>query len=652
MATTPPYGALLANLDGRSSSTPLLGFDRPLNAASWVAQDSEAAKRECNRFANALEDYLGNPLTRREYDMIKYMNVITERPGWQSKVFDLSIYDKLRWGQDFADLCKGGYGYRSGSGSSRSMFKYCITELRDYAALDGLHGFVPALDSTATVYKSDTLIDKSTKQSLQSAVKALEDRQNTTRDWRLDSKGLVLDLVDPSLYPLLYGRSLILPCGGVPMLDAVMFSGKGSVMPKPSRHERKAILSTSKPGMKDLVYSSHFQWLPAEVSLSSEGIVKLLSYINNLHPRESQDMYEAIEAIIGKVIPMWNASLSSIDHLGRPTRIKVPSGHCKRQRIWDDDPNLELRDEDEECLDKDWYNDDDYEWVYTQPEPESYHARKSFEQTTCYTAEGSMMDDDENVTSEDEEVMSQARLGNINLHRDFGGRNLQIIIKLMSVHLTPEKATFAGDSWHSDGHANEHICASAFYYYDSDNVADGRLAFRESVDSESLRDWADTLPYEGYEIRDLVSNIYADAGIDDRPTQQALGDVLIKEGRIIAFPNVFQHRVPSMQLKNIHRSGHCKVLALFLVDPHMRIPSTAHVPPQQKHWWSEMVLGLDRVADLPPELAELVLDSADEFPITLEEAKDLRVNILAEHKKLNGKLDEMMKYQKFGVFEL
>lgn len=33
---------------------------------------------------------------------------------------------------------------------------------------------------------------------------------------------------------------------------------------------------------------------------------------------------------------------------------------------------------------------------------------------------------------------------------------------------------------------NEHICASALYYYDSVNVTDSHLAFRENVNHEYL----------------------------------------------------------------------------------------------------------------------------------------------------------------------
>ena len=39
---------------------------------------------------------------------------------------------------------------------------------------------------------------------------------------------------------------------------------------------------------------------------------RIKSYINNLHPQRHKDLYEVIEKIIAKVIPMWNMTLEDI----------------------------------------------------------------------------------------------------------------------------------------------------------------------------------------------------------------------------------------------------------------------------------------------------------------------------------------------------
>jgi hypothetical protein len=46
----------------------------------------------------------------------------------------------------------------------------------------------------------------------------------------------------------------------------------------------------------------------------------------------------------------------------------------------------------------------------------------------------------------------------------------QIIVKMASVELTPQKPYFLVGSWHVEGQMNEHICATALYYRDSDNI--------------------------------------------------------------------------------------------------------------------------------------------------------------------------------------
>lgn len=130
---------------------------------------------------------------------------------------------------------------------------------------------------------------------------------------------------------------------------------------------------------------------------------------------------------------------------------------------------------------------------------------------------------------------------------------------------------------------------------------------------------------------------------------QVLGKVNTREGRLLAFPNVFQHRVEPFSLEDASQPGHRKILALFLVDPYVRIPSTAHVPPQQKDWWRRMLYGLDRVADLPPELAEAVVGSAGkDLPISLEEAKEIRLELMEERKGVVESVDE--KFERMDSF--
>ena len=124
-----------------------------------------------------------------------------------------------------------------------------------------------------------------------------------------------------------------------------------------------------------------------------------------------------------------------------------------------------------------------------------------------------------------------------------------------------------------------------------------------------------------------------------------------------------QHRVSPFHLEDRTKPGHRRFIALWLVDPTLRIISTANVPPQQMDWWVDSVFGttadarkaaaarlpaevmalikdkdLDAYlsaaenAALPPELMELVRENfdADTLPIGIEEAKDHRTALMKE----------------------
>jgi hypothetical protein len=62
------------------------------------------------------------------------------------------------------------------------------------------------------------------------------------------------------------------------------------------------------------------------------------------------------------------------------------------------------------------------------------------------------------------------------------------------------------------------------------------------------------------------------------------------------------------------KPGHRKILALFLVDPNIKIISSANVPCQRKDWWREEIEhgGFDTV--LPRELGDLVFGAVEDFP--------------------------------------
>ena len=69
---------------------------------------------------------------------------------------------------------------------------------------------IPTLDLDAAVIKSDIAISSELKDALRIGAALLEDVPERLRDWHPGSDGKVLDLVHPSLFPLVYGRSRVL----------------------------------------------------------------------------------------------------------------------------------------------------------------------------------------------------------------------------------------------------------------------------------------------------------------------------------------------------------------------------------------------------------------------------------------------------------
>ena len=101
---------------------------------------------------------------------------------------------------------------------------------------------------------------------------------------------------------------------------------------------------------------------------------------------------------------------------------------------------------------------------------------------------------------------------------------------------------------------------------------------------------------------------------------------------MLTFPNVSQHRLYPFKLADPSKPGHRKVLALFLVNPNFRIVSTAKVPPQRKDWWSDKLCEMGVFNRLSREVYDMIIDRVDDFPIGIEQAKELRLEHMEETK--------------------
>jgi hypothetical protein len=148
--------------------------------------------------------------------------------------------------------------------------------------------------------------------------------QGADPDWHPRSGEMVQDLVHPSIYPLVYGRSRVLRDECVGVGDAIhTWAGKGDVIPKDDSKSGRQPFWGSGFGSSGFwssevppeYWSSTYQWLPANVAFKQDAGVHFTSYINNLHPNRYTGIYRTIEKLIEVSLPLWDQCLAiGIDH--------------------------------------------------------------------------------------------------------------------------------------------------------------------------------------------------------------------------------------------------------------------------------------------------------------------------------------------------
>ncbi|MGW6719715.1 DUF4246 domain-containing protein [Streptomyces sp. NPDC054995] len=394
-------------------------------------------------------------------------------------------------------------------GLTNAQVRHVLAELAHYAALrDAETGIeVSAVDG---VWQSDTLVDDGLRSRLREAVRVLEEVPEAERDWHPGSDGQVLDLVHPSLFCLVRG------VGDAP--------------------ERAWQNETNRYSAYE--FSEKFQWLPTDVDVTPAGESVLRSYVNNVHPEAHHELAAVLPDLFTRIRPLLENVLTDLRH-PRPLRIEAdPFGWYDSEPEYPDKASYADDATYQEAL-RGWEVDQDAWWENRRP----------------------VIPDAPDFTPPPQPDAA-ARI-------DLRGRRLQVIVKLATLHLTPDKPEYAGGSWHVEGMLNERIVSTGIYYWDSENITESRLSFRAALDDPRYEQNDDNGLREVYGLE------------DEEALNQTLGSASTPAGRCLAFPNVLQHRVGSFRLADPTRPGHRKILAFFLVDPSQKIVSTSDVPPQQ-----------------------------------------------------------------------
>ncbi|KAB8262911.1 hypothetical protein BDV32DRAFT_136325 [Aspergillus pseudonomiae] len=537
----------------------LPGFPLPLDLYDYSYEGTD-------RFPHVLQlrdindEYVRKLCTYREILIMRVMNSITDKPDWNLEVFDEATTAK--WRREIA---------ASDKDITPDMMRWIMGEVKWKAQKYSSTSHVVVFDSG--VVKSDTAISDELQNALKEGVRILEDSL-TGKDYHPGSDDKVADLVDPSLFPVVFNRTRAISDSVIKLERSLDSIGHGTVLSDAHEH----------PWFNDRKqYSWEFQWLPCDVDLDN-GLCAIVSYINNLHPRQNARLYRVIEKIIAQAIPLWNTTLTY-------TKRGYWRMECPRLVEYDD-------------------SDSDYD-----------------------SSEGRRLRPVGIVRIPSLRNFFPPTFGSsdiVNLHK-FQETGLQIIVKLVNIELTPEKPEYHGGSWHVQGRLNEHICASAIYYYDSDNITEGTLSFRQRAFTDlAIWDNMKKIYQLLQDIYDFPVGIYESESID---VTQELGSVVTKEGRLLTFANILQHRESPFSLEDRSRPGHRKILALLLVDPHLRIISSSNVPPQREDWAIEREMTIQQaLRSLPQELKDMVYANLDFAYMTMEEAKGFRLRLIEERR--------------------
>jgi len=244
------------------------------------------------------------------------------------------------------------------------------------------------------------LIPTSLRERLIAAVAPLEAVPEPERDWHPGSGGFVLNLAHPSLYPIVYGRTM----GKTPGSDTATILRPPEIK-----------------GVNTKYVSERFQWIPSDFSVGDDGKVVLTSpYINNIHPTGHKELYSVIPEILQCAVPMFERVLSDLLRPSLPIRVATLGrgygGGETASCIWKNGAPFPNPSSEEE-----YYKHKDVRFAK--------HELRTPNAKGKYNGDLQVMND------------------RISLK----GRTLQVFVKLANIILTPERPQYPGGKWHVEG---------------------------------------------------------------------------------------------------------------------------------------------------------------------------------------------------------
>lgn len=313
--------------------------------------------------------------------------------------------------------------------TSEKMLDWVVEELRFKTPASGHAGAIGLYNGD--IVKSDSAISETLRRELNIAIKPLQESAQKMKVYQGPDEWEV-ELVNPSVFPLVFGRSRILRNSVVGREDAIRALGHGDIIAIPTdpemSHTDMNWRISSRADINVKPYSLKYQWLPCDVLFKADGTCYIASYINNVHPEIHKEFYCVTEQILDSVVPLWDLTLTAvIDMLSpgyrieyRQARYHPLSEELKAQSPQQKGGETELEFEDRYSAWRTKVLDS------VQPEPGRF------------------------VPVVDQLQKTQKSRVTTNIKGNYGERGLQVIFKAVNIILTPDKTRFETD-WQVEG---------------------------------------------------------------------------------------------------------------------------------------------------------------------------------------------------------
>ncbi|KAJ1669786.1 hypothetical protein GGF38_001987 [Coemansia sp. RSA 25] len=534
---------------------------------------------------------VAEPKTRVELRMLKASASIRLAPEWAEQLND---EDKC---QVWAAQVKNNFELTDGE------VEYVFEELKYYALLkeNSNNGDEPG--SIDSMWVTSAANDSELAEEFKCNAKALES------DFVQDAPSAGCQtLVDPFLYPFSGDESLLLASPVATPEAALDLSLPRTKPGSPddwliaiknyntalsavdSAFDKREISELFRACFAVELGEEYVSWLPTDFHVRDDGSIDIRSYINNLHPVRYAALYQSISKVFAKFVPLLEQVITDIIH-PRELRVDFIRHLCVKPGMLDPEQVRDMVYNEEEIP-------KEYQKYIVPYRPKYGETMGNDAEETVHLDIKALYDDYEESEIYTEPAPSLFSPADRPLKPySMRGLPLQASVEMASFYLTPENPVLPEGEWQAVARSEERIFAVGLYFYDVENIASPKLKFRDPVASHTFS--------HANGLKDFCRSHVVELEHEDEHCTyehfkylytQEVGEVDIKSGSYICYPNFYQTKMTSLKLEDPTRSGHLKYIGFYIVEPTRRLVSTEIAPPQQPGWTfdvASVVKGID-----------------------------------------------------------